>query len=339
MSETMMLSKKYNPDKLQLPCYASEKLDGVPVVIGVFNGSLKAMSRQGNEITSIYHILEELGPIVMARPEVEYHGELYIRGKDFKDISGLVRRHREQCEELTFNMFDCFVRDEPDMTYGTRLALLKNLKSQYLRPTYSSKVITTYYCETLEELTGIASGFAMYAEGTMVRSKSGTFRHGKRSWDMMKIKVEPTMDLKVVGLIEAMDKHKKPTGRLGSFECMYKGKKIKIGAGCMKHNERMAVWISNHDNYIGKIIEVKYMINYASLRLYNGDQRKQRRAMSEEEESVFSHHEECAECGSSDAKAIYTNGSSKCYKCDHYIPPPKEELETTSVEGLKDYAH
>tara|TARA_A200000113_G_scaffold226000_1_gene249326 strand:- start:14292 stop:15953 length:1662 start_codon:yes stop_codon:yes gene_type:complete len=62
--------------------------------------------------------------------------------------------------------------------------------------------------------------------------------------------------------------------------------------------------------------------------------------VKDNDESVFSHHEECPECGSSDGRAMYTNGSSKCYACNHYTPPPKdeEEIETTSVDGLKDYA-
>ena len=41
----------------------------------------------------------------------------------------------------------------------------------------------------------------------------------------------------------------------------------------------------------------------------------------EENEAEFSHHTSCDECGSSDARAVYTNGSSYCFACESWSPP------------------
>jgi twinkle protein len=41
----------------------------------------------------------------------------------------------------------------------------------------------------------------------------------------------------------------------------------------------------------------------------------------EQTESEFSHHTSCDDCGSSDGRAVYTNGSSYCFACESWSPP------------------
>ncbi len=36
------------------------------------------------------------------------------------------------------------------------------------------------------------------------------------------------------------------------------------------------------------------------------------------EGGTFIRHEECGECGSSDAKAVYTDGHEHCFSCGHH---------------------
>lgn len=45
------------------------------------------------------------------------------------------------------------------------------------------------------------------------------------------------------------------------------------------------------------------------------------RGGAEPNEGTFMRHESCEKCGSSDAKAVYTNGSAYCFSCQTWFPP------------------
>lgn len=45
----------------------------------------------------------------------------------------------------------------------------------------------------------------------------------------------------------------------------------------------------------------------------------------DKEKGEFSHHASCDECGSSDGRAVYTNGSSYCFACDTWFPAEDSE--------------
>ena len=42
-------------------------------------------------------------------------------------------------------------------------------------------------------------------------------------------------------------------------------------------------------------------------------------------DSTFVKHEGCDACGSSDANAVYSNGSKFCYACETRTPPPNNK--------------
>ena len=50
----------------------------------------------------------------------------------------------------------------------------------------------------------------------------------------------------------------------------------------------------------------------------------------------FVRHEPCEECGSSDAKAVYSSGSAFCFSCRTYFPPEGEQRKPmTSKVSLR----
>jgi len=55
-----------------------------------------------------------------------------------------------------------------------------------------------------------------------------------------------------------------------------------------------------------------------------------------EDNTEFSYHTNCDECGSSDGRAVYTNTSSFCFACSHWLPPTDSQYETrpTSLKKL-----
>ena len=57
-----------------------------------------------------------------------------------------------------------------------------------------------------------------------------------------------------------------------------------------------------------------------------------------EQTSTFLYHEPCENCGSSDAKAVYDNGTAFCFSCDHNFPnveTTKKQIQKTLPSTLK----
>ena len=52
--------------------------------------------------------------------------------------------------------------------------------------------------------------------------------------------------------------------------------------------------------------------------------------MDEKDKGEFSHHTSCDSCGSNDANAVYTNGSSYCFACEKWTPPSDGEPQARS---------
>lgn len=241
----MMLSKGYDEKKVKFPCYVSQKYDGVPVIFWKEDGLLKMSSRQGKPILSIDHIYDE----VSAYLETQYSsdnsimlvGELIIPGLPFKDISGKVRKGLP-CTDLELKIF--YSNDEFNTSSITRLDY------DHL------EMVQQIPMMDFEHLNSKLETFPEEWEGLMITH--GEYESGKRSWNSMKFKREPTVDLKVAGVEEAHSKEGEPKGMIGAFICEYKGRNIKVGAGKTSHAERVELW-TNPPLYGERIIEVKYM--------------------------------------------------------------------------------
>lgn len=239
----MMFSKPYNKDKVKFPCYVSRKYDGVPVIFWVEDGVLHHATRQGNQVTSIDHIIANIQDMVDKYKLEDGFiccGEVYKKDTPFKDISGDIRRGRPALG-LVFIMFE-----EPK-GYAN-LTSIHDYEFLFLPEEWT--------CNYQEDVDKLLTEFSDDWEGMMIRH--GEYEHGKRSWNSMKFKREPTLDLEVVEVIQSKDKHGNLKDMIGSFDCKYKDGVVRVGAGKLSHAERKEVW-SNPEKYVGKIIEVKHM--------------------------------------------------------------------------------
>lgn len=253
----MMLSKAFNEKKVQFPAYVSRKYDGVPVIFWQDNGVLYHATRQGKQLESIPHIIEGMKHWLKNQNKhfngFVACGELYVEGWPFKDISGKVRK-QEPCDSLEFKIFEL----SPYLDYTDFCVACLGSGGEYIAELdYPISLVDQIPCHTLEEIDMLTKSYMKDSwEGLIVRS--GDYEHGKRSWNSMKIKNEPTMDLKVVGFEEAISQEGEPKGMIGAFVCEYKDRTIKVGAGKTSHAERTQI----HNEsllHVGRIIEVKYM--------------------------------------------------------------------------------
>lgn len=269
MSESMMLATSLKVDKeltkvstkFNYPVQITEKLDGVPAVYTKLNGEIKVISRQSTDILSTPHIADFLSDILQEGDSIT--GELYIEGKRFKEISGLVRRS-EPCYDLTLNVFEYCPAGLEDYCYQDRLMLMSAAIGVHLTPTTPVQLIGGTTVNNDEELLNEIRHFMAFnpdSEGLVIREWTGDnskLQIGKRSKGMVKFKPKPTVDLRVVSFEEAVSKTGEPLGMVGRLNVEYKGTVIGVGAGKLKHKERAAIF-QNQEEYIGKIAEVQYM--------------------------------------------------------------------------------
>lgn len=274
--EVIMLAAKYNPDKQKFPAYVSEKLDGVAADIYTSKKDIHIRSRQGEPISSVMHLISDLDKRLREQDDtrvgMHFIGELYIPGKDFKDISGSVRRQSEDCPEMEFHVYDFYIEGKEDMEYVDRMAELSDTLP--LRKNSQIKLVPIQHVKDKEDVEVYKRDLMARnpkAEGIMVRQSTGketTYQIGKRPKGMAKYKVTETADLEVVGFEEAIDaKTKAPLNMVGRIVCKYKGREIGVGPGCLTHPERREIW-ANQSAYLRCTAEIAYMPDdsYEALR-------------------------------------------------------------------------
>lgn len=268
-NETIMLAKNLNLKKIQYPCVASEKLDGVPGDFVTHQmGTIfkvQALTRQGEDIKSVDHIRNWL----YGQMERDTHlvGELHVQGLPFKDIGGLVRDTKRQHPQLVLNIFDYWNENDPDQTYASRMESL--VMSDIGRFIYDDmdgcvRIIPGTTINNEDELLAHCKTFTEAnpeSEGLIFRplhGKDSLYRIGKRSWGFQRYKAEETADLRLIDFEEAIEGDsgvgKKMAGRL---ICEYKGGRIGVGPGALKHDERIAIY-NNPSEFMQRIIEVAY---------------------------------------------------------------------------------
>ena len=229
-----------------------------------FKGDFK--SRQNKIQEGLNHIKDELNQIEWLS-EFVIDGEMVRNNKDnipdnenFRLTTSMMNSKSVDKSEIIYTIFDLipteeFIKGESLLGFKDRLTnYLDRVKEDIIRLDLKSiTVAPTYYrgtdhSEIEELLTEIdRQGY----EGLMCLRD--THYKCKRHNGILKCKVFDTADCKIIGYEEGEGRLK---GTLGSFVIDYKGNSVNVGSG-YSDIQREEFW-SNKDNYIGRILEVKY---------------------------------------------------------------------------------
>ena len=267
-NETIELAKNWDPAKMKWPVVFQEKLDGVPVKFTMQdNGKVVQHTRQGEEINSCDHIAFMLKPVL--HPGEFIVAEMYDKDLPFKTISGLVRQQQKVAGQLQAYVFDTYVLGHTDYIHR-----LSNFWINFKRVHAHQRLVLPMPHQTIccneQEVNARVKQLPTGTEGACVHHAYKKWEPGKRNWLFQRIKPAPTIDLRVVGFEEAIDKYGDPKGMVGRINVSYKGKVIGIGPGALTHDERIALW----EQYIrtrnapDALAEIKYMSDptYDALR-------------------------------------------------------------------------
>lgn len=276
------LVKEFKWKNMEGPASFQQKLDGVPTRIMRTDGKAVPLTRQNEVLRSIPHITAYAEKMIYEGGSIV--GELHIDGMPFKDISGHVRAHTKN-EQLKLHIFDGDVSPDSGLDYETRRAQIARLLEKladYCGMSLADLPIQMIphhvvytEAEALESFDQLMLA-QPNAEGAVLHSMTKKFQPGKRGWGTQRIKPVPTIDLKVVGFVEAVSgatgEGIQQIGRIEvEFTRLHNGKPrtavIGVGPGSLTHLERAMIF-RRPSSYIGKIAEVKYMRDdtYEALR-------------------------------------------------------------------------
>lgn len=297
-NETIELLKNYTPAKMPWPAGVQEKLDGVPVIFirespitpeRIHPQGVQAYTRQGEVVTSLKHI-SPLASYLITEVGGFLVGEVYCRGMPFKEISGLVRKKEyipSKHKALSLNVFDANIRNLPLADWEARrrqfemsqAAVAEALRSVPMDlPVRPIPTVWAHDAEEAEALWLAMQTTNPDIEGVVLHSTRKLWSPGKRCWGTQRIKDKPTIDLKIVSFVEAVEGDtlagKGMVGRLvAEFTSTASGHPITstigIGPGKLTHDERKALWFQFKTNrWQPRIAEVQYMTDptYDALR-------------------------------------------------------------------------
>ncbi|KKL99123.1 hypothetical protein LCGC14_1817580 [marine sediment metagenome] len=242
------------------------KIDGNRCRAKYVNGKYQLISSSGAIIPFLPHINDELLKIACKRIHwlsdewkiswPQFDGELYNHGLSHQEINGIVRRtenispdyhlveyhifdlinHYDQ--EYRFHMLDDYLHFEEFELYT---------KINWVATRYTVKENWQFY---------LAKFMDQGYEGIILRNPLAKYEP-KRSLNLLKYKPTHESRFTITDAIEAIDIQGQPKDMLGAVRCIdEKGKRFKVGAGCLSHDERVMWWMKGNLN--GCIAIVKF---------------------------------------------------------------------------------
>jgi ATP-dependent DNA ligase len=120
-------------EKLRYPLYVQPKLDGIRMIAHLTkDNTVQLFTRRLHIVPGFENIKRELLQMYMNsnHKDMFIDGEVYCHGMDLQQISGIVRREKDDDREkdkLQFWVFDCFSVDQPKLTFVERFDILNSM--------------------------------------------------------------------------------------------------------------------------------------------------------------------------------------------------------------------
>jgi DNA ligase 1 len=235
-----MLAQTYDGQKSNKNGFWQYKYNGHRCLITRQGDELIAYSRNGKPINTISHIFEG-----MDIPEgVTLDGELYIHGKPLQTISSIVRRVQIANKELTYIVYDQIAEDyfEQRMSdlHGYNLS-----KNTIIAPTCSS------YDTDLSRKHNIKRVQSLGYEGLMFRDNNKPYEPGKRSSQLLKVKMRHDMEVQVYDIGSSVD------GWAVLF-CNIPGTTTNVRVTAPGTMEQKHEIYNNAHDYIGRMLTIEF---------------------------------------------------------------------------------
>ena len=250
---------KYKFKKGEL-IFASRKLNGSRGTY--FKGDI--ISRQAQKFEGLDHIIKDIEKIIGTDYAVD--GELIRRnidgltdGQNFRETIYILNSDGNDKSLIKFVIFDIvpideFERDACTENYSVRKKRLLDLKNKIQKNgTQNIEVVQMVYEGTdVNDVYDWLDYAVKHDWEGLVVNRQVPYRRTRHN-GCLKVKRFYTVDLRITAIEEGQNRL---AGTMGALVVDYKGNELRVGSG-FDDATRAAVW-ENPDNYIGKIVEIKY---------------------------------------------------------------------------------
>lgn len=245
-----LFKTKKTLDKLDLPCYAEYKYNGVNGTFRLVNNVLQLTSRGGEQFIVPPHFIEPITTLLNLFNQESFNVELYIHGFHLQDIQSCVtkhNRHTHLLKAVIFNLPDfgktyekvCHIKEEIN-TY-LQLSEIGCVKVSKAKVAYATQEIDDMLKEAIEH----------QYEGLIVTNPTSVYTYNQRSSSCWKYKIANDGEFLVVGYV--LDKKGNPT-----LICESSGGSFKVRPkGTQESRDTM---LTNIEDYIGKWYKIEYEV-------------------------------------------------------------------------------
>lgn len=207
-----------NVDEVVKECWSQPKLDGIRALVS--KEGIK--SRNGKDIVSCPHIIDQLHKFFKHHPYIVLDGELYNHQfhDDFNEIASLVKQIKPTQEDFDksnrFVQFHVYDAIGPGLdSYKERVLTLHNMSSSF-EENLSVKLVKTTYCDSIEFVDVMYASYLEHGyEGQMIRLDK-PYEH-KRSKGLIKRKEFFDAEYKILSITEGKGNW---SGHAKSVECI-----------------------------------------------------------------------------------------------------------------------
>jgi len=211
-------------------------------------------SRQGVEITTCNHIVEQLQGCMPSNSV--FDGELYVHGLPLNTIGSYIKRQQPESEQLCYMMYDM---PSYDSVFADRYRqLLATVRM------WGNDRFPNLHLARTQEVTSETDAIAFQAkciengyEGAMLRHGDYKYLNGKRCHGLLKMKTFQDAEFEVVGCTEGRGKF----AGMAIFRCTTDDGHVFDVTAPGTHEDKKTFW-NSRDQYIGKMLTVKFQ-NYS----------------------------------------------------------------------------
>lgn len=233
-------------------------------------------SRAGRSIPSVTWLAEVITTRYHQLPSfIKQHGrlvfEILLRDvKEFSELNGILNRSKGDCaaKEAYLRVHDFIPHGGEKLPFEHRYKLAEDVVKDLA---LDRVFMEDYILVSPNKRSWQACAERVWdngGEGVILKRAKAPYQEGKRNADLMKIKLEESYDLLVVG-VERGDEDGKYANTLGALLCVSKDGTVHKVSG-MKDTQRYEWW-NTPTEIVGKVIEVRAM-----CKLDNGSLREPR---------------------------------------------------------------
>lgn len=258
----MLASPFKEIDRINFPCIAQTKADGMRANIIVKDGGVQVFSRNG-KVMNLFGQFDVFANLFDRA--VVLDGELLVKedGKvlDRKTGNGILHKavvgtiSPEEAKKVSIVLWDIIFHEDWQkgkfaMTSDKRLELLQNIKATPVHSIIDTRVVTSL--DDAQEL--FKEKLALGEEGIILKNTNHIWEN-KRSKQIVKMKEVIESDLKIIGFAQGTGK---ASGMLGALQCQNADGSIRVDVGTgFTDDNRKDIW-AKREELLNTIVTIKH---------------------------------------------------------------------------------